>query len=101
VTLGGGSDAALSIDGQEITLADVLTPAEHTAIGDSAPHHAPVTLDPASDIALELSGQSLKLTMPEITNKYRQYTYVDNGNNTWSFVVNGDGMPVFGLLDTE
>jgi len=101
VTLGVGSDAALSIDGQEITLADVLTPAEHTAIGDSAPHHAPVTLDPASDAALELSGQTLKLTMPEITNKYRQYTYVDNGDSTWSFVVNGDGMPVFAQLDTE
>jgi hypothetical protein len=101
VTLGVGSDAALSIDGQEITLADVLTPAEHTAIGDSAPHHAAVTLDPASDAALELSGQTLKLTMPTLTGKYRQYTYIDNGDSTWSFVVNGDGMPVFAQLDTE
>jgi len=39
VTLGAGSDPALSLVGQELTLADVLTPAEHTAIGDDAPHH--------------------------------------------------------------
>lgn len=101
VTLGAGSDPALTLNDQELTLADVLTPTEHTAIGNGSPHHAAVTLDPASDVALELSGQVLKLTMPEITNKYRQYTYIDNGDSTWSFVVNGDGMPVFALLDTE
>lgn len=39
VTLGGGSDPALSLAGQALTLANVLTPAEHTAIGDAAPHH--------------------------------------------------------------
>jgi hypothetical protein len=43
VTLAAGSDAALTLSGQELTLADVLTPAEHTAIGDSAPHHARYT----------------------------------------------------------
>lgn len=32
---------------------------------------------------------------------YRQYTYIDNGDGTWSFVTNDDGMPVFALLDTE
>jgi len=31
VTLGAGSDAALSLSGQELTLADVLTPVEHDA----------------------------------------------------------------------
>lgn len=40
VTLGAGSDAALALSGQELTLADVLTPTEHTAIGNGAPHHA-------------------------------------------------------------
>lgn len=40
VTLGAGSDAALALSGQELTLADVLTPTEHTAIGDASPHHA-------------------------------------------------------------
>lgn len=44
VTLGGGSDPALALAGQQLTLADVLTPAEHTAIGDGAPHHAAVTI---------------------------------------------------------
>jgi hypothetical protein len=42
VTLGEGSDAALTLSGQELTLADVLTPTEHTAIGDAAPHHTEV-----------------------------------------------------------
>ena len=35
VTLGAGSDPALSLSGQELTLADVLTPAEHAAIDHS------------------------------------------------------------------
>ena len=32
VTLGAGSDAALSLSGQDLTLADVLTPTEHGAV---------------------------------------------------------------------
>ena len=43
VTLGGGSAAELTLAGQELTLAAVLTPTEHTAIGDGAPHHAKYT----------------------------------------------------------
>lgn len=69
VTLGAGSDAALALAGQELTLADVLTPAEHTAIGDSAPHHArshnhsaagdgtalaPVTVDASTSMRTDL-----------------------------------------------
>jgi len=61
VTLGGGSDAALALAGQQLTLADVLTPAEHTAIGDGAPHHAAITLGGGSDPALALAGQQLTL----------------------------------------
>ncbi len=38
-----------------------LTEAEHTAIGDNSPHHAPVTLGTGSDPALSLSGQELTL----------------------------------------
>ena len=102
VTLGAGSDAALALVGQELTLADVLTPTEHTAIGDSAPHHAAVTLGAGNDPALALLGQELTLTMPEPPGTtYRQFTYVDNGDSTWSFVTNSDGMPVFAQLDTE
>ena len=62
ITLGGGSDAALSLAaGQVLTLADVLTPAEHTAIGNAAPHHAAITLGGGSDPALALAGQQLTL----------------------------------------
>jgi hypothetical protein len=61
VTLGGGSDPALSLVGQVLTLADVLTPAEHTAIGNGAPHHAPVTLTVAADVLLALAGQQIDL----------------------------------------
>jgi hypothetical protein len=102
VTLGAGSDAALGLVGQELTLADVLTPAEHTAIGNGAPHHAAVTLGAGNDAALAMVGQELTLTMPAAGGTtYRQFTYVDNGDSTWSFVTNGDGMPVFANLDTE
>ncbi len=51
VTLGAGSDAALALSGQQLTLADVLTPTEHTAIGNSAPHHAEAhVLDSHTDV---------------------------------------------------
>jgi hypothetical protein len=46
---------------------DVLTPAEHTAIGDGAPHHAAVTLGAGSDAALVLAGQELTLTLPAVS----------------------------------
>lgn len=71
VTLGGGSAAELTLDGQELTLAAVLTPDEHTAIGDDAPHHAKyldseaiaavegeATLDLAGDVTIA-AGKSL------------------------------------------
>lgn len=61
VTLGGSSDPALTLVGQVLTLSDVLTPAEHTAIGNTAPHHAAVTLDANADTLLALSGQTLGL----------------------------------------
>ena len=62
VTLGAG-DAALSIIDQVLTLADVLTPTEHTAIGNDSPHHTAVTLGAGNDAALALSGQELTLTL--------------------------------------
>jgi len=60
ITLGSGGDSALSLDGQELTLADVLTPTEHTAIGNGSPHHAPITL--ADGSSGSLIGQELDLT---------------------------------------
>ena len=117
VTLGAGSAEELSLSGQELTLAEVLTPTEHTAIGNSAPHHAPVTLGGGSDPALSLSGQQLTLAdvltpvehdardhsgLPGIASgTYRQFTYVPDGAGSFSFVVDGDGMPVFAQLDLE
>jgi len=80
---------------------DVLTPAEHTAIGNDAPHHAPVTLGASNNAALALSGQELTLTMPAIPNQYRQFTYVPDGAGSWAFVVDENGMPVFASLDTQ
>jgi len=44
---------------QELVLADVLTPAEHTAIGNSAPHHTAVTVTDTTTIDLTLTGQAL------------------------------------------
>ena len=61
VTLSGGSDAALSLSTQQLTLSDVLTPTEHTAIGDSSPHHAAITLATSADVLLGLSTQQLTL----------------------------------------
>lgn len=60
VTLGAG-DPALSLVGQELTLADVLTLAEHLAIGDAAPHHTIVSLAADAEALLGLTGQQLTL----------------------------------------
>lgn len=48
-------------DGTNYVLTDVLTPAEHTAIGDGAPHHAAVTLAASADVLLGLTGQQATL----------------------------------------
>lgn len=44
-----------------VAAADYLTEAEHTAIGNGAPHHAPVTLDANADTLLSLSTQQVGL----------------------------------------
>lgn len=69
VTLGAGSDPALALAGQELTLADVLTPAEHTAIGNGAPHHAAITLSADVDKVLSLSTQQLTMDVQD-ANKF-------------------------------
>jgi len=61
VTLGAGSDVALTLDGQQLTLANVLTPTEHTAIGNSSPHHEPVTLGTTAESLLTLTTQEVGL----------------------------------------
>jgi hypothetical protein len=53
-------------DGTKYVLTDVLTPTEHTAIGDGTPHHAAVTLGIGNDAALALSGQELTLMLPAL-----------------------------------
>lgn len=40
---------------------EYMTPAEHTAIGNSAPHHAAMTLDANADTLLALAAQKLGL----------------------------------------
>jgi len=62
VTLGVGSDAILSLAGQELTLGDVATQVEldaHIALPN--PHHEPITLGVGSDAILSLAGQELTL----------------------------------------
>lgn len=61
VTLAVGSAAELTLSTQELSLAAVLTPTEHTAIGDASPHHAAVTLDVNAETLLSLSTQALGL----------------------------------------
>jgi hypothetical protein len=41
-----------------------MTAAEHTAIGNNAPHHAPVTMGSGNSSLLALSGQQLTLSLP-------------------------------------
>lgn len=62
VTLGGGSATELSLNGQELTLAEVLTPTEHTAIGNSSPHHAPVTVGDEHSLTGQLLGHKAAAT---------------------------------------
>jgi hypothetical protein len=78
---------------------DVLTPAEHTAIADGAPHHAAVTLGAGNDPALALVGQALTLTLAGGT-RYRMYVYGITAGD-FDFVRDLDGYPVTSLEDTE
>jgi len=55
-------DSADAFAKKKVVLTDfIFTEAEHTAIGDGAPHHAAVTLGVGSDAALALAGQELTL----------------------------------------
>jgi hypothetical protein len=63
VTLDPGCAPELTLSVQKLSLAAVLTPTEHTAIGDSSPHHAAVTLA-SPNHGLGLSGQVLTLGTP-------------------------------------
>jgi len=48
---------------EAIDLPDCLSPAEHTLIGDAAPHHPPVTLDVTAEVLLDLTVQELSLDL--------------------------------------
>lgn len=50
VTLGPGSDPALTLDGQELTLADVLTPDEHAATDHSGYDETAIHEDESGEI---------------------------------------------------
>ena len=57
----GNTGKAPVSDGAKYVATDVLTPAEHTAIGDDAPHHAAVTLAASADAIMDLTGQAISL----------------------------------------
>jgi hypothetical protein len=42
-------------------LDDLFTEADHTALGNSSPHHAPVTISPTSGSGISLIGQELSI----------------------------------------
>jgi len=63
--------------------ADVLTATEHTAIGNSAPHHAPLTLGTFENASL--NGQELNYVLPD-------HAHIDEG---------GEGGALDGYLAAE
>jgi len=83
VTLGGGSDPALALAGQVLTLANVLTPAEHTAIGDGAPHHVRGhTLDSETDhtdVENSAKTDGYVLVWRDLANKHGYEAQADSG----------------------
>jgi hypothetical protein len=53
-------------DGSKYVSTDVLTPTEHTAIGDTAPHHAAVTLGGGNDAGMAtLATQALTVVLKD------------------------------------
>lgn len=66
ITLGAGA-AELTLVGQQLTLAEVLTPAEHTTIGDSSPHHVRYA-DSEAVSAMGVKGDSNPLNHDRYTN---------------------------------
>lgn len=59
-----------------------LTVDRHLAIGNSSPHHAPVTLGGGSDPALVLSGQQLTLTLTEVDVPISVYNETQTADGT-------------------
>jgi len=78
ITLSGTVDgvdlAAHVLDGDAHHVA--FTAADHTAIGDGAPHHAAITLGGGSDPALSLAGQ--QLTLADVLTP-AEHTAIGNG----------------------
>ena len=77
---------------------DVLTPAEHTAIGNNAPHHAPVTLGAGSDAALGLAGQ--ELTLADVLTP-AEHTAIGNGAPHHAPVTLGAGDAALSLIGQQ
>jgi hypothetical protein len=91
VTLGDGSDAALTLDGQELTLADVLTPDEHTAIGDGAPHHARLHGLGSTDDHDNLGDYSVALGLYSLAVADAAFAlFIDYGSPNVMFDVDGE-----------
>jgi hypothetical protein len=95
VTLAVGSASELTLSGQELKLAAVLTPTEHTAIGNDAPHHAAVTL--ATNHGLALTGQVLAMGTPStLTNATTNAVTATTHTHAVTFPVAGGAEPALG-----
>lgn len=81
ITLDPDSAPELTLSVQKLKLAEVLTPDEHTVIGNSSPHHAPVT----AGNGIAVSGQEVSLD-PSDSNTWTG-NQIFQGNNTYRHLV--------------
>jgi len=81
VTLDPDSAPELTLAVQKLKLAEVLTPTEHTTIGDSSPHHAAVT----EGNGIAVSGQQVSIDGSDPNTWTGNQTF--EGNNIYRHLV--------------
>lgn len=104
VTLGAGNDPdILSLVGQEVE--GHLKGHGHTAAaGDGGQIELSAqksTGAAANQVATADGADGVSWQTPQAVGEYRQFVYAPDGLGSFSFVTNGDGMPVFALLELE
>lgn len=104
VTLGAGNDPdMLTIDGQEIE--GHLKDHAHAGVaGDGGQIELSAqksTGAAANQVATADGADGVSWQTPQAIGEYRQFVYAPDGLGSFSFVVDGEGMPVFALLALE
>jgi hypothetical protein len=104
VTLGAGNDAQMATLSTQVL---TVTLKDHDHSGDAGDGGQielaaqKSTGAAANQVATADGADGVSWQTPQAVGEYRQFVYAPDGLGSFSFVTNGDGMPVFALLELE